>query len=105
MKRSSDDPGSSTITNKMNELMQEAARAGLSLHILGDGTIISIPKQNEASPSSAPDNQSREEEGEQEILLEGSEALDNFMNPDNSDCPIASGSTKFHAKRGEYYDE
>lgn len=58
---------------------------------------MSIPKEEAEGGSSSSSDATQSEE----VLVDGPAALENFMNPDKSDCLIVSGSTKFHARRGE----
>ena len=80
---------------------QLANENGLQVHIMGDGTIITTPKEEKTGDVvvSAPDDGEGQDEG---ALLEGSKALRFFMNADSSDCLIVIGKRHIYANSGKH---
>ena len=91
----SDDPELSQLmelTSKVGE------KRGMSVHIMGDGAVILVPKAKITKVEAISSSTTTAEEAE--VLLEGPQALQYFMNADNSDCLIIIGSYHIHAQKG-----
>lgn len=83
-------PDTSPILSMAHNLHQQALQDGVSIHILGDGTVITIPNPQQDMPIDT------------DQLKEGSEALAFFMNARCSDCLIMIGQNQIHASSGMY---